>query len=52
MSDPQAVSIAVPSDDPKKKEKKEEEDPKQKSKDDTKEGEDLVCTFLAFCELC
>ncbi|KAK7683207.1 hypothetical protein QCA50_013880 [Cerrena zonata] len=42
MSDPQSVSIAVPSKDPKKKEKKdEEEESKQKLTDDTKEGEDL-----------
>lgn len=49
MSDPQSVSIAVPSKDPKKKEKKdEEEESKQKLTDDTKEGEDLVCTFHVF----
>ena len=52
MSDPQSVAIAVPSKDPKKKEKKEEEESKQKLKDDTKEGEGLVCIFDVFSELC
>jgi hypothetical protein len=52
MSDPSAVSLAVPSEDPKKKKVEKKEGKEDgKSKEDSKKDEDLVCFYLLL-QLC